>query len=465
MSTSIGPSYDPVTTATSLAENYVSARQTILTSQTKLASATATGLSALQSAISAYQASLLSVTSGTTIMRQAATFSDPAIGSASASATAAPGSYQFFVERIAKASQVAYNGLADSAADGGTLDIKLGGALAFTVNLAAADTNTDGTLTVHELAAAINGTAGNTAKVSASIVTISGAPRLILTASATGAASDITLDPSGVNNAGLQTALSDPANRNEMVTAQDAKVWLGAQGTPGNDINQASNTFTNIDGVSMTFTKAQALGDAPVTLKVAADTAAITANVQKFVDEYNKLKAVIDGLIDQGDPSKGEAAGVFARDGGVKVLQSRLISMLRPGAAGADSLALYGIIAARDGSLTLDSARLTSQLALDPTGLDLLIGSSATGSASGLAGDVDAYLKKWSSSVNGQIKQRQDANKSVQSTLTRRQDQLDEQYNSAYKRYLIQFTQLQSLQSQMASNTSMFDALFGDKSN
>jgi flagellar hook-associated protein 2 len=37
--------------------------------------------------------------------------------------------------------------------------------------------------------------------------------------------------------------------------------------------------------------------------------------------------------------------------------------------------------------------------------------------------------------------------------------------DSAYSRYLLQFTNLQALQSQMGSNLSLFDALFGnDKS-
>jgi flagellar hook-associated protein 2 len=44
--------------------------------------------------------------------------------------------------------------------------------------------------------------------------------------------------------------------------------------------------------------------------------------------------------------------------------------------------------------------------------------------------------------------------------LTDRQTALDRQYDSAYARYLAQFTQLQSVQSSMSYNTSLFDALF-----
>lgn len=463
MATSIGPSYDPTSTAAALAESYVSARQSILATQSQRASAAATALTALKSAISTYQTSLLSLSSTSKLLARSATLSDTTLGTASATASATAGTYSFFVERIATANQVQYSGVPDSAAGPGTIDISLGGAAAFSVDLSTADTDGNGTTTAREVAAAINAAPANLAKVSASIVTINGTAELILTSQATGAASAITLSLSADADPALQAALA-PANATQVVAGQDARVWLGAEGT-GTLMTQASNTFTNIDGVTMTFNKAQASGAAPVTLTVAADNTATTANVQKFVDDYNKLKAVVDGMLSPGDPDAGVAAGAFADDGGVRVLQARLVSMLREAAPTGETLAAYGIIAARDGSLSLDAARLTKQLAVNPNGLDGLIGSASAGSPSGIAGNLDTYLKQWSSSVDGQIKQRQEANERLRTTLASRQDQIDKQYDNAYKRYLAQFTALQGLQNQMASNTSMFDALFGSKSN
>jgi flagellar hook-associated protein 2 len=462
MATSIGPTYDPASTAAALAQKYTASLQQILTSQSGQASAAAKALTTLNSAIVSYQSSLASLTGlNKTMLSQSATFSDTTIGSASASASATVGSYSFFVERLATASQVSYAAVPDSTNGGpSTLGIKVGGAVAFTVDLTTASTDGNATVTVRELAAAINGHAGNASRVSASVVTIDGVAQLVLTAKNTGVANSVSLDAAGVADAGLKTALS--AAPAVVVAAQDALVWLGAKGT-GTAINQASNTFTNIDGVKMTFTRAQAGTESPVTLTVAGDTSGTTANVQAFVDAYNKLKSVVDGLVASGDPSSGAAGGAFAHDGGVKVLQGRLVSMLRQ--AGSTSLAAYGITATRQGQLTLDSARLTRQLAVDPKGLDKLIGSSASTTSSGIAGQLDTYLEQWSGSVNGQIKQRKEANDRLQTQLTKRQDLLDTQYDRAYQRYLLQFTQLQTLQSQMSSNTSMFDALFGDKSN
>jgi flagellar hook-associated protein 2 len=79
-----------------------------------------------------------------------------------------------------------------------------------------------------------------------------------------------------------------------------------------------------------------------------------------------------------------------------------------------------------------------------------------------VAGALDTFLKSWNNSVSGQIKKRKEVNDGLQKSLTDRQAQLDSQYNAAYQRYLLQFTKLQTLQSQMSNNASMFDALFGN---
>jgi flagellar hook-associated protein 2 len=358
---------------------------------------------------------------------------------------------------------VSYAAVPDSLADGGTLAITAGPAVAdkFDVDLAAADADGDGTLTVRELAAAINRAPNNASLVSASVVTVDGVAQLVLTSKNTGVNYGVVVDATNVTNPGLKSALTPAGGPATLVAAQDAVVWLGAKDT-GTKIQQATNTFTNVEGVKMTFTRAQAAGENPVTLTVAADTSGTTANVQAFIDAYNKLKGVIDGMVASGDPSKGVAGGPFAHDSGVKALQGRLVSMLRQ--AGATSLAAFGITATRQGALTLDATRLTKQLATDPTGLDKLIGSSSASASSGIAGSLDSYLKLWSGTTNGQLKQRKDATDKLQIDLTKRQGLLDGQYDRSYQRFLIQFTKLQSLQSQMSSNNSLFDALFGEKS-
>jgi flagellar hook-associated protein 2 len=470
MSSITAPTYDPTSTAQAMAQKFTATAQDILTSQTKAASASSTALTKLSSAISAFQTSLSSLTGlGKSVLAQTATLSDSTIGTASAKATASSGSYSLFVKQLATASQVSYNNLANGVTPGGTLTIRLSDetpgattpAITFPVDLSSgsADTDKDGVLSIREIAAAINRASGNNGLVSAGVITIGNESRLVLTSKNTGVANTVSVDPTGVADPGLKAGLQ---TRSVVAAAQDAIVMLGGQ-TNGTEIRQSSNTFTNIDGVSMTFTRAQAATEKDITLNVAGNASGTVSNVQAFVDAYNKLKSVIDAMVDPGDPTNNKDAGAFAHDAGIKALQSRLVSLVR--STGSSSLAAYGVTATRDGTLSLDSARLTRQLNVNPTGLDSLLGSSSSSNPAGITGALNTYLNQWSNSVNGQIKQRTDATTKLQSTLTQRQTDLDAQYDAAYSRYLKQFTDLQTLQSKMTSNVSLFDALFSsDKS-
>jgi flagellar hook-associated protein 2 len=457
MSTITSPTYDPTSTATALAQKSTAALQQTLTDQTKSAADSAKALTSLRSAIVAFQGSLTSLTGlNQTMYAQAATFSDTTVGSATASASAIPGTYGFFVAKIATAGQVSYAGLQDDTSASGNLTINLGGGAggSFSVDLSKVNGGV-GPLSVSQIAAAINGAAGNNSLVTASVIsTGAGTSQLVLTAKNTGANSAITLASTG----GVTGSLAAPAGTTEVI-AQDAEVYVGSEGS-STKLVQSSNTFTNVAGVKMTFTRAQASGSAPVTVTVGADGSGTQKNVQAFVDGYNKLKEALDALVDPGDPASNVAGGTFAHDAGVRALRDRLISLMRP--AGATTLASYGITAQKDGSLALDTTVLSKKLAVNPTGLDTLIGSTSASAPSGIANALNTFLNSWSNSATGQINQRKAANDKLQKSLTDRQGDLDAQYNAAYQRYLMQFTKLQTLQSQMTNNASMFDALFGN---
>jgi len=459
------PTYDPINTATSLAQKTTGDAQQQLTTQTNAANAAATALTQLGTAISGFQTSLGALAGvGKSLLAQSATLSDSSIASATAQPTAAAGSYKVFVQQVASAAQVTYDKVPDASTANGTLTVTVGSAPPIAIPLAGANTD-GGTLSVREIAAAINSASGNTGLVAAGVISVpqadgTTAMRLVLTSKLTGAANGINLAFSGAVDSNLQSALGSPTTS---TAGQDAIIWLDAE-TTGTQVTQASNTFSNIDGVSLTVTRAQAHGDAPVTLTVGNDTAGTTKNVQAFVDAYNKLKTSIDKLLDPGNPASNQSAGAFANDSGIKALQSRMVDLLRPSSGGL-SLAVYGITAARDGTLTLDPLRLSKQLATNPTGLDHLMGSASISSPSGVLGSLNTYLNQWSDASKGQIQQRTGANTKLKADLTRRQTSLNDKYDSAYQRYLKQFTDLQSLQATMNSNVSIFDAVFGnDKS-
>jgi len=448
-------SFDPASTATSLATAYTQAAQAQLTAQTQRAQAQSTGLTKLQSALRAFDSAVSALSGKKSMVQHAASFADASVGTATASAGAQPGSYPLFVEEVAAAHQIAFTDLpAVPVPVTGTLTIAQGGVAAFNVNFATADLDNNGTLSQAEMARAINSAADNDGKVTASVVTAGGSTQLVLSSTSTGAASEITLDASTLSDATLQAKFGAGTT---LVAAKDAIVWLGAKDT-GVKLQQASNTFTAIDGVSMTFKQAMAVGAAPTTLTVAGDDAGTASNVQNFIDAYNTLNSTLDALTRAGSAADGVTAGTFASDASIRALRTRLNDMLRQQTGGV-RLADFGVAADRDGKLTLDQTKLKAQLDAAPDSLDTLFGSASPTASSGLLGAMDKYMDAWLNSVNGKIVVRQESVQSIQKSAAARQTRLDKQYDNAYQRYLKQFTVLQNLQAQMAETSSMFDAL------
>ena len=452
----------PAYMATQLATRYTEASQVLLDDKSKLASSGASGISKLSSAMSTFTSSLLAMTTKQSVLANTAGFSSD-VGTATAGAAAAAGTYNFYVEQLATAGQIAYGGITDTAAAGsGSLNVVLADGTNFNVNLVNADKNLDGTLTAQEVATAINMAADNNSTVTAATMTVNGATSLVLTSSATGVDKAATIDASNVTSASLKAELEDAGTQTQLVTAQDAVVWVGApDGNPAspNRMQQASNTYAVVNDVKMTFTKAQGVGDAPVTLTVKPDSAGTKANVQAFVDAYNQLNKVLDELTFVGDTPNNKAPGPFANDAGLKALRSRMQDMLRAQTDGV-SLPVFGITAQRDGTLALNADRLAKSIAANPETLDKIFGTSSLNNTSALLGGLDQLLKTWTNSVDGYIGVRREANERLQSTLTTRQTALDNLFNNSYKRYLQQFTTLQQLQNQMSQNTGLFDALF-----
>lgn len=445
---------NPTSMASSLATAYTQAAQDLLTTQTARAQGISTALNKLRSALSTFNTALNTLAAKEGMTRNNATFSS-AVATATAGADAQAGTYSFFVDQLATTHQVAFEDLpAVPVVLGGPLGVRLEDGSTINLNLVTADSDGDGSISQSEIARAINQSPDNQGRVTAAIVTTGNGAQLVLTAGQSGQAGRISLDTSGLPAGALKTALEAPK---VMVAAQDAVVWLGAQGS-GIRMQQGSNTFTSIPGVSISFTRAMSAGDALATLTVTADSAGTSANVQTFVDAYNALEKALDDLTASGDSSTGIAAAAFASDAGVRSLRSRLSSILRQDFNGL-SLMDFGVKTNRDGSLALDGSKLAKALTANPDGLGEVFGSNKAASSGGVLGAFSSYLDLWTDSVSGQIKSRQDAVQRTQASLTNKQTQLDDRFQRSYERYLKQFTALQALQSQMEQTSSIFDAI------
>lgn len=440
---------DPVTTATQLATAYTQPLQTQLTTQTQNAQKQSTALSTLRSALSAFDTALLSLSSSKGLKQFSASFNTSGIATASTTSTAQAGSYQFHVEQLATAHQVVIEDLpAVPVALGGPITVQLQDGSSFSVNLVAADSDADGTISQSEIARAVNQANDNQGKVVASVVTSGGQTQLLLSSSKTGEAGGITIDASGLPPGSLQDAFN---GRRELTAAQDAVVWLGGQG--GVRMQQASNTFTSIQGVSLTFTRAMTATEAPLTLTVSDDIAGTAGKVDEFIKAYNTLRTALDSLTKAG--GENSVAGVFASDARLRSLSSKLNTLLRDEYDGV-SLTQLGVKADRKGQLTLDKSRLEKALLADPAALDKVFGSASVAAPSGLLGGMSQYLDQWLTSGSGQIAARQNSIQVQQKNLSVRQTRLDAQYDSYYQRYVQQFTQLATLQAQMEQTSGLF---------
>lgn len=437
---------NPTQMATQLANLYVQQAQQRLTTQNTTAKARSDGLSKLQTALQEFRSALTTLTGKKSMVAMGASFSKSDVGTVSASGTAQAGTYSLFVEKLASAHQVAFDGVSGST--GGTLTVSLGSD-SFNVNLATADSNGDLSLSTSEIAMAINKASGNAGKVNAMVLTANGQTRLVLTSAKTGAANTISVDASQASDANLQAAFAAPS---ELVAAQNAKVWLGGKDT-GVLMEQASNTFTAIDGVTMTFSRAMSAGET-LTLNVARNDGDTAANVQSFVDAYNALLKTLDSLTAAGIAEKDQKAGPFATDASVRSLRNHLNDLIRQSFGGV-RLTDMGISASRDGTLTLDKTDLDKLLASQPTALDGFFNGDT-----GLIKSSGSYLDKWLNVTTGLIKSRKDSAQRMQKDLDAQQTRIDAQYDQAYKRYLTQFSQLQTMQTQMSQTLDSLNSYF-----
>lgn len=442
---------NPTQMATQLATLYTQGTQDIITRDSKSADATNAGYTRLRSALSAFNTAMDALSGKKGLVKNSLSFAGSSAATGSAAASAQPGTYSFFVEAVASNHQIAFADLpAVPVATGGPLVIQQADGSNFNVNLLMADADGNGTISQTEIARAINQASGNAGKVTAQVVNTGNGSQLILSSGASGEDGAITVDASGLPAGALKDALS--ATPNELAQARDAVVWLGDQGS-GVRIQQASNTVTAIDGVTLNLTRAMSTGDAPATLTVAADDAGTAENVRGFVNAFNTLQGVINDLTKT--DINAATRGVFASDSGVRALRTRLNDILRQDFSGV-RLSELGISTDRQGALTFDAAKLEKKLDAMPDALDKAFGSSSLSAPSGVLGSMNTYLKTWLDSGSGQIKRRQDSVQTMQRDITSRQTRLDEQFAMSYERYLLQFTQLQSLMGQLNQTSGMF---------
>ncbi len=331
---------------------------TLLTQKEAKYQAQLTAYGSLKGVLASFQTSMQNLASAAKYQGLTAAVGDASVFTAAASNAAAAGGYTVSVSNIAQSQVLAAAGVASmtSASSTGTLTLKVGSGAAATVTIDASNNTLSG------MRDAIN--AAN-AGVTATIVNDGSATpyKLVLTASASGAANTIEVT-NGLTAGELYDAV---AGLTQMRQAKDAV--LTVNGVP---VTSASNTLTAvIPGVTLNLLKA---GD--TTLTLARDTASVQAAVGAFVKSYNEVNTSITSMTAYNASTKQGA--VLIGDSTVHKLQSSIRATLSNALAGTGSslttLSQIGVSFQKDGSLALDSAKLTKALENNFTDLAALFG-------------------------------------------------------------------------------------------
>jgi len=314
-------------------------------------------LGQVSSGIDSFASALSSLIAGGTLFSQPSV-SDPSVFTAAAIPGARLGGLTASVEvrQLAKAQTIVSEPLTlrtDPVGEGVLTIVTGAGSFGVTIN--AANDNLDG------LVKAIN---DSTAGVTASVVTDSSGARLMIKGQS-GEAKAFTLTVPNGTSSGLERFASDAVTVAQ--EAQDAIVRLD-----GVELKRASNSFSDvISGVQIDLKTAKP--GTVVAVGLVRPTAAISQGVQDFVSAYNELNAMIAAATKAGT---GDEAGALRGDLGVSALQRQLAKLpttiLSSTGTGVHTLAEIGVRTNRDGTLSLDSAKLQSALAADPDGVEAL---------------------------------------------------------------------------------------------
>lgn len=349
----------------------------------------------------------------------------------------------------------------------GTLDI-VAGSVSLNLNIADGDDLTS-------IRDAVNA-AGTGQGISASIETDSSGSRLVIN-STNGATVGVTATSAGVGTdvgANALTVLSPASGSVAKYSAPSAV--SGAAGVintaqsakfsvDGLQVTKLTNTVDDvISGLTINLLSAQSADDIAagktVDVNISQDKGTVSTNLKKFVDAYNKLVSTTSQLtaVVQVGEGKAPVVGPMLGDSSIRNLLTGMRKELSTlaDAAGVRSLADLGITTKKDGTLSLDSAKLDTALASNYD----KVATYLTGT-DGLMARLSAVVKPYST-ADGVLDQRQ---KGLQSTLTsvdKQQAALDLRIEKVQERLLSQYNAMDSLVAQLKKTSESLTGMLAN---
>ncbi len=299
----------------------------------------------------------------TSFDRTGTSVSDSTALSAAGSSTATAGTYSIRITQLAQSHQLtnkAAKAVAATSTDivggpSGTFTFRVGSGADQTVALGSTATLEDLRTAVNDLGAGVTASIINTGSDTTP------AYRLVLTAVSTGAANGVTI-VSDDTDLDLDNG-SGTGGVDTLQAAQDATVVVGDPNQNPVTLTRSSNVVSDaIPGVTLTLLKTT--GSSTVQVGVSRDVAAVKANITALATAYNDVVKFINERNTYDTATK--KGGLFFNEPTVRGVLTQLRTALSSSVAGLSSVSTAGEIGfktERDGTVTIDDAKLDSALA------------------------------------------------------------------------------------------------------
>jgi flagellar hook-associated protein 2 len=393
-----------------------------------------TALGLITSKVATFQtaAQSLGSSSSSSLLAFAATSSNTSALSATASSTAVAGSYSVNVTTLAQAQKLVAVGqassttaISDGVATSVTFDFGTTVGSVFTPNGSSQSITIDSTNnTLEGIRDAINAAGMG---VSATIVNDgSGLPYRLALSGSTGASNSLKITTTGGDGTIGNLLAYDPAgtkNLTQTAAAQNAVFDVN-----GISVTKSSNTVTDaIQGVTLTLSAE----NSTATLTVARDTAAVSTAASTFVQAYNDLYTSMKNSY------AAKSGSALAGDSTLRNLQTQMRDIAATAVSSGNLTHLFdvGISFKADGTMQLDSSKLSSTMATSFSDVAALFNSS-TGFATRFdqwattALAVDGTLANHTSAINQRISSISDQISSLEVRMTALQKQYSAQYTA-----------------------------------
>ena len=275
--------------------------------------------------------------------------------------SATSGTYSLVVDNLATETKIISNGFANTTSEleYGRVKVTVGSASA-TVNINSSNDSLDGLrLAINNLGLDVKASFLNDGDDTVPV-------RLLISGNLTGATGAVTMSYSKDS--------IYPVDEISFTTTQEAK--NASFSIDGVSISKSSNTVSDV--ISGAALKLQSAGSG--TISLSTDTDAITTKVSDFVDEYNEVSLFLNEQLslDTDTEQTGVLFGNFAVQNLQQILRSSISSKVTGITGDYTYLSQIGISTKSDGTLILDTDKLSEALIDDIQNVSQLFSSRGT---------------------------------------------------------------------------------------